>query len=220
MEGVRLVITGDGSHTLWNERLDETYHSRHGALQESRYVFIRQGLARCEKPNIKVLEAGFGTGLNAWLTWQFARTHHKKIDYHTYETFPLPESIWRMLNYATEEEEPQFELLHTAPWNSPSVLSPEFTLVKHHQSLLSASLPAQTFDVIYYDAFAPNRQPEMWTFEVLNHVALTLGSGGQLVTYCAKGQVKRHLRQAGLRVDALPGPPGKREMIRAVKDKG
>jgi tRNA U34 5-methylaminomethyl-2-thiouridine-forming methyltransferase MnmC len=222
MSKIELITTGDGSHSLLNTALDETYHSRHGALQESKYVFIRQGLdfyyEKTKSKNISVFEVGFGTGLNAWLTLQRAQELNTNIIYTSLETFPLPATLWPSLNYAAGSAyEDQFLKLHQAAWNKSEEITPFFTLQKVEQSLQNFETFAKQFDIVYFDAFAPNKQPELWEAPVLGKVAGMLLLDGVFVTYCAKGQLKRDLKSFGLQVESLAGPPGKREMVRASK---
>jgi tRNA U34 5-methylaminomethyl-2-thiouridine-forming methyltransferase MnmC len=215
---IKIIRTGDGSLSLLNVALNETYHSRHGAVQESMHVFIKQGLAPLieKKPkSIEILEIGFGTGLNALLTAAEAIRHHQRVMYTALETFPLKEEWWQALNYPDPHS--LLSKLHSAPWNQSEEIHPVFRLQKVNRSLQMAVLPAATYDLTYFDAFAPGKQPEMWELPMLQKVAAAMKPGGVLVTYCAKGQLKRDLKSLGLIVEALPGPPGKREMIRATK---
>jgi tRNA U34 5-methylaminomethyl-2-thiouridine-forming methyltransferase MnmC len=218
---IQIITTADGSHSLLNTDLDETYHSRHGALQESAYVFIKMGfdffLDQHKAQSINILEIGFGTGLNAWLTLQKAKQTGVVVNYISLENYPLDKSIWSNLNYG-ETDKPSFEKLHEAEWNKPVSIHEKFTLHKIEGNLEHFSFSTFHFNLIYFDAFAPNKQPEMWELPMLKKVCDTLVPGGVFVTYCAKGQVKRDLKSLGLRVENLPGPPGKREMLRAVKN--
>lgn len=216
---IERITTSDGSHSLRNTVLDETYHSAHGALQESRYVFIRQGLeyfaTSDAKEPIRIFEVGFGTGLNALLTLAWANHRQRVISYTTIEPFPLPEKIWADLNYGSLLNDlDSLALLHRAAWGTDVALTPFFRLLKLQENLHDWT-PAAKWDVIYFDAFAPNKQPGMWTVDVLNKVVDAMEPGGVFVTYCAKGQLKRDLRSLGLEVETLPGPPGKKEMVRA-----
>ena len=221
MEGIEIITTGDGSHSLLNTTLNETYHSHHGALQESVHVFIRNGLehfiATTQRKIVNVFEVGFGTGLNAWLTMMWSRDHHVPVHYTTIESFPLPAEVWQNLNYADERGRAEFENIHTANWNEPVGLPDYFTLHKVHDTIQYLDIKESVYDVIYFDAFAPNKQPEMWELQVLSKVTRSLVTGGVLVTYCAKGQVKRDLRSLGLNVETLAGPPGKKEMVRGSR---
>lgn len=217
-----IITTGDGSHSLRNEALNETYHSVHGALQESVHVFIRNGLEHRlqhvhDKP-LSVFEVGFGTGLNALLTANYALDHAVPIVYTSIEAFPVPEEIWRTLNYASSEEaQKKFYSLHEASWETKQTIAAEFHLHKMHTTLEALTLPASSFDVVYFDAFAPNKQPDLWTLPMLEKVAVLLKPGGVFVTYCAKGQLKRDLKSLGLTTETLSGPPGKKEMVRATR---
>lgn len=221
MDDIEIITTADGSHSLRNNRLNETYHSVHGALQESMHVFIRHGLEHyCERhgnQEISILEVGFGTGLNALLTLQFAVKNKIRIRYTTLEPFPLPETLWSKLNYGEQlKAEAYFAALHQAHFNTEVVLVPEFTLVKISQGLQQAPLH-ELSDVVYFDAFAPSVQPDLWVCDALERVIITLKTGGVFVTYSARGQLKRDLLDLGLRVETLPGPPGKKEMVRGTK---
>jgi tRNA U34 5-methylaminomethyl-2-thiouridine-forming methyltransferase MnmC len=221
MENVRLLESGDGSHTLYNAQLDETYHSTHGALTESRHVFIAHGLVPFleKQPEAAVLEIGFGTGLNALLSLEKAVEMGKKITYHTLETFPLPAEVVNGLNYSQYFSPTLFEpflAMHQAPWNGETVISENFLLTKLNTPLQEFS-SSVLFDVIYFDAFAPRKQPEMWSAENMEKAIRNLKKGGIFVTYCATGQLRRDLKTLGLEVEKLPGPPGKREMTRGWK---
>jgi len=220
---VQLIMTGDGSHSLKNEKLNETYHSTHGAIQESMHVFVKKGLEYWTtyfKEAPVVLEIGFGTGLNALLTLEFAESHAQPVCYETLETYPLCLQLAEKLNFASQMQRPDlapfFKKLHEADWNKESQLTPHFTFLKRELSVQDY-VPARQFNLIYFDAFAPSKQPEMWTLEVIKKMADLLVEGGILVTYCAQGQFKRNLKEAGFEVESLPGPPFKKEMVRAVK---
>jgi tRNA U34 5-methylaminomethyl-2-thiouridine-forming methyltransferase MnmC len=220
VSSLKIITTSDGSHSLLNEQLNETYHSVHGALQESLHVFIKHGLdfvAQNQK-TINILEVGFGTGLNALLTAQSAKTNNLTVRYTSLEAFPVEENIWSQLNYVDSPESVAlFEKLHRAKWDQPENISSNFILKKMETTLQEVQLERNHFDLIYFDAFAPNKQPEMWVQPVFRKVADSMKNGGVFVTYCAKGQVKRDLQTVGLEVETLQGPPGKREMVRAVR---
>lgn len=221
---IEIITTSDGSHSLLNTALNETYHSKHGALQESIHVFIKEGLdyflQRKSQKDISVLEVGFGTGLNALLTVQRALDLLDNfIHYTSLETFPVPEEIWSKLNYIDSVGlKEKFNQLHEAAWNEVVPITSNFNLRKLQTSLQQIDF-ASEFDLIYFDAFAPNKQPEMWEIDVLRQVVNAMRADGIFVTYCAKGQLKRDLKSLGLDVETLPGPPGKKEMVRAVKKK-
>lgn len=222
MNRIKIITTADGSHSLLNEGLNETYHSVHGAIAESRHVFIQHGLAffleQNPVPEVRVLEVGYGTALNALLALQFARDNHIQLHYTAVEAMPLAEEIWSVLNYSSElGDHHAFASLHKAPWDRAVEVTPGFTLQKIEARLENTELRTGIFDVIFFDAFAPSKQPEMWTLPILAKVAETVKPGGVFVTYCAKGQLKRDLRTLYKTTETLPGPPGKREMLRAVK---
>jgi len=219
---LKVIKTSDGSDSILNVDLNETYHSVHGAIQESEHVFINAGLqhflAKNSLQEFNILEIGFGTGLNAALTGLALGRTSSHVSYTSLEAFPLKEDIWRTLNHGSKLQAAEFfKKLHEAPWETPSKLSPSFTLLKKEITLQQAVLPANGYHLIYFDAFAPSKQPEMWTFEMLKKITFSLHPTGIFVTYCAKGQLKRDLKQLGLNVETLPGPPGKMEMVRAIK---
>lgn len=224
MYKVKLIETEDGSHSLYVPELNETYHSFHGACHESRHVFINQGLRYwCRqypgKP-VAILEVGFGTGLNVLLTAMEMAHIKQPVSMTTLEPNPLPAEIIAQLNYGklTGNQTGLFQGIHTAPWEQPVPVVAGFTLTKLSQKLEDFTGEA-SFDVIYFDAFAPGKQPGLWTFDVLQKVYNRLHTNGILITYCAKGQFKRDLKAIGFEVDTLQGPPGKKEMVRATRRK-
>lgn len=208
--------TGDGSPTLYLPGLEEHYHSVKGAWTESQHVYIDMGMMHCPKDDIHILEIGFGTGLNAYLTLLAATSAEKKIHYTGIEKFPLGWEIPESMNYT---DDPFFEKIHKAQWERDAEISPCFVLRKLKADFtVYKTQGAPLFDVVYYDAFAPEKQPEMWNPELFCNLHSLMGKGGILTTYCAKGIVRRTLQQAGFCVERLAGPPGgKREIIRAVK---
>lgn len=219
---LQIIKTKDGSVSLLNSELNETYHSIHGARQESMHVFIKEGLKffsdQNKKTPVRILEIGFGTGLNALLTATYAAEHRIGIEYSTLEAFPINESLWQQLNFAQSDKEAEvFFRLHHEPWEQWTEIIPGFMLRKINTTLQLASFDHNYFDLVYFDAFAPNKQPEMWTLPMLQKTIEALTSGGVFVTYCAKGQLKRDLASLGTTVQTLSGPPGKREMIRAIR---
>ncbi|MFM1877013.1 MAG: hypothetical protein RL266_2750 [Bacteroidota bacterium] len=212
-----LITTSDGSQTILNERLGSTYHSRHGALTESNHVFIDNGLRRIiqnGKTNVSILEMGLGTGLNALITSKIALESGIRISYHGLELFPVPKEIWAeyALPSALCIDRPIFESIHGAFWNESVYLNDGFQLTKHHTSLLEFESDLK-FDLVYFDAFEPETQPELWTQHVFEKLFSMMDTGGILTTYCCKGQVRRNMLAAGFMVEKVPGPPGKREMI-------
>jgi tRNA U34 5-methylaminomethyl-2-thiouridine-forming methyltransferase MnmC len=221
MSDLEIITTSDGSFSLLNTQLQETYHSVHGALQESNHVFIGNGFDYFVETNpgkaIRVLDVGIGTGLNALLTLEAAQERHVDVHYTTLETSPLPSSIWSQLNYGTSNVlQKHFCGLHEAPWDKEEKLALHFTLLKINKPVQDVVF-GSFFDLVYYDAFAPSKQPAMWEFAVLKNVADRISKGGVFVTYCAKGQLKRDLRSLGMTVETLSGPPGKKEMVRGLR---
>lgn len=223
MNNVRIITTEDGSHSLIDTTLNETYHSQHGALRESTHVYIDSGLdyfQRTHTPKkIRVLEVGFGSGLNALLAMQWAKLTATPVYYVGIEAFPLPEEIWRKLNYGTcRNAEGDFYHLHELPWGVEHELGADFFFRKEHTSIQDYTAPHLRPQVIFYDAFAPDKQPEMWTPDTLSSVVEMLAPQGVMVTYSAKGQLKRTLKSLGMTVESLPGAPGKKEMTRATRN--
>jgi len=215
------VITQDGSYTIYLREMDEHYHSTHGAIQESMHIYINEGLFQFSGRRISILEIGFGTGLNAFLTCIYARKNNICVDYYSIEKYPLTEPEYKSLNYASgefEEYASVFEKLHSADWNIDFVVDSNFKLHKIHADLTTYQfdLPAKV-DLVYYDAFAPNKQPDLWTDEVISKVSNCVGKDGLIVTYCAKGSVRRAFASAGFQMERLPGPAGKKEIIRGKK---
>jgi len=216
---LEIILTDDGSHTLFVPELGEHYHSVHGAIQESDYIFIKCGLNSSKADPARIFEVGFGTGLNAFLTAIDAPSQNRKILYTTIEKYPLPGSVINALNYKDffcPESGYLFDRIHAGKWNITEDISNTFTLIKIEGDLTKHEIPGN-FDLIYFDAFGPDKQPEMWTDNVFEKISAITVSNGILVTYSAKGTVQRMLKKYGFDVTLLPGPPGKRQIIRAVK---
>ena len=217
-----IITTADGSKTIYIPEWDEHYHSSHGALQEAQHVFINNGLNKQTGDYLTILEMGFGTGLNALLTYFSAEKRQQYIHYIGIEAFPPSEKEIAAMEYDRFSSDPDakrvYEELHTAPWNNALSISEHFVIEKQKCVLEDARVDGGTVDLIYYDAFGPRVQPELWTLEIFELLYKWLAPGGVLVTYCAKGQVKRDLKAVGFLVESLPGPPGKREMTRAIKE--
>lgn len=217
-----LLITGDGSHTLRSNQFAVPYHSTHGALNESKHVFIEMGLRPAISAGVEVvniIEIGFGTGLNALLAWQFADANPEvRINYLALERYPISEADAQELNYPRLLNCPKEEFLrlHSSAWNEEVALSVNFSLNKVEADFFDGlkEIEEGWAQVIFYDAFAPSSQPELWKPEILGLCHRVLDADGVLVTYCAKGQFKRDLKSVGFQVEPLPGPPGKREMTR------
>ncbi len=234
---VEFQVTEDGSHTLFSEMAGQTYHSSHGAVQESRHIFISQLSIKSqqlevseqeliEKSSLSVLEIGFGTGLNALLTAQWASESGVNVEYTTIELYPLGVEVYRELNYGRLlGDEGLFLQLHKADWDAGVVeVTENFTIRKCKSDIVEWLRNAQCtmhnvqlFDVVFFDAFSPDAQPELWTEEVFRNVYALMKTGGVLMTYCAKGDVRRAMLAAGFKVEKLQGPPGKRHILKAGK---
>lgn len=209
-----ITTSSDGSTTIWVPGLDEHYHSIHGALTESLHVFIEAGFKSIDRNPIRILEVGLGTALNARLTYEHAQERQREVDYVGLEKFPLkPEEIEALKNAGMELEVP-FLSAQPGVQTSPGA-GFRFTLLVEDLRMYQAA--PNSFDLIYFDAFAPSAQPELWTLEVFKNMYALCAQGGALVTYCAKGDVKRAMKAAGFEIERLPGPPRKREMTRAWK---
>lgn len=215
------MITEDGSHTIYLPEMDEHYHSVHGAIQESLHIYIEQGLLQTGRKDISVLEIGFGTGLNAYLTYCYALEQNLSLNYIGLEKYPLNEDEYSILNYSDEifpEYSAIFNRLHQAEWGKMNEISTEFMLTKIKADIATFQFnDTPQFDLVYYDAFAPGKQPEMWTDIILQKVAATVKKDGIIITYCAKGTVRRALSDAGFAMERIPGPPGKKEILRGKK---
>lgn len=222
MDDRSIIQTQDGSHSIFSEQFGETYHSKYGAIQESKHVFLDAGFypIALAKKEVRILDIGFGTGLNAFLTLLATEKRDLNVYYEAVEAYPLTLKEAMQLNYSTllglPARQAVFEKLHTADWERSVQVIPCFTL-KKHQALFQDISYQNEFDLIYFDAFAPKAQPELWEYAVLKKMYQALKEGGVLVTYCAKGVVKRTLKEVGFKVKALPGPPGKREMTYCCK---
>lgn len=218
---MKLEQTADGSFTLYVPELDEHYHSVKGALTESQHIFIDMGLKHSQATNPYILEIGLGTGLNCFLTYLTSKETGQAIHYTGIERFPLSEEVIDQLDYATligKGEKEIYQAIHQAAWNKEVLLSPHFSLHKIEGDFTQYSF-LEKYDLIYFDAFAPEKQPEMWEQPLFDMLYELLNPGGILTTYCAKGVVRRMLQAAGFTVERLAGPPGgKREILRATKN--
>ena len=220
----KIIITADGSHSVEIPDMQVAYHSKYGAIQESLHVFIEAGLresVRSERQDpLRILEIGLGTGLNVLLTMIESRKIRERISYTAIEPFPLTDTEFRQLNYCMQLEkqelQPLFEELHSCEWEKDIQIIPGFTVHKIMAGLVNFSTN-QFFNLIYFDAFAPGAQPELWTKEIFEKLFSMMAFNGILVTYCSKGEVRRAMLAAGFSVEKLAGPRGKREMIRARK---
>jgi tRNA U34 5-methylaminomethyl-2-thiouridine-forming methyltransferase MnmC len=222
VQHVELKISGDGSHTLYVPGLNEHYHSVFGAVAESNHIYINAGYKYLREriQTVSILEIGFGTGLNALLTFLETIKDKGHVEYTAIEKRPLDEQVFSQLNYAEMIKMPGaneiFLQLHSSPWDQQIEMGRHFTLHKIHLAVEVYHPEPQSFDLIYFDAFGPDVQPELWSQEVFNKMAFSLKKGGVLVTYSTKGIVKRNLQEAGFSIHKLPGPAGKREILRAT----
>lgn len=220
---LKIIKTSDGSDTIYNSDLNETYHSVHGSVSESKHVYIQNGLDYLLKGNkknhINILEIGFGTGLNLLLTHTYLLNKKKSCFYHTLEPYPLPNEIISELNYVEKVDirsRKLFEFSHSCPQESEVELEKNILLLKSSQTLEKIAL-SREYDIIYFDAFAPSKQPEIWGVSNLKKLYDCLVEGGALVTYCSSGQFKRDIKEVGYTLEVLNGPKGKKEMVRAIK---
>jgi tRNA U34 5-methylaminomethyl-2-thiouridine-forming methyltransferase MnmC len=209
--------TADGSYTLLHEKLGETYHSRNGALTESQYVYVEKGLRSLgEKKSIAILEVGFGTGLNAWLSLQYAQDRRQNIHYTALEPLPLPKTLC-LQPKSNMDQSAEWDLIHDTEWEKQHQLTPYFQLTKMQTTIEAFDGTRDSFDLVFFDAFAPNYQSDIWSLPIFHKLFETMRCSAILVTYCAKGEVRRTLQAVGFLVERLPGPPGKRQMLRASK---
>lgn len=220
---VKRILTADGSHSLFVPGIGEHYHSTYGAISESMHVFIHSGLRQpsLAKKCIQIFEVGFGTGLNAFLTLMDIERDPREVHYTAVETYPLTDNVIRSLNYPEKVlpgSESLFLELHNACWNQETGITKLFSIHKIHKKLEDAELKPGIFDLVYFDAFGPEVQPELWTERIFSKLYNAMKPGGILVTFSCKGSVRRSMRNAGFMVEKLPGPPGKREITRARKN--
>lgn len=217
------ILTADGSYTFFIPELNEHYHSTFGAVQESNHVFINNGLLffRYRNPEIKeinIFEMGFGTGLNALLTWHATRNLNLKINYTTVETYPISIDNIRQLNLKNVFDDSKllsiFEAMHTADWDKKTTYN-KFTLEKKHVDIIDYQ-PCGDFDLVYFDAFAPEIQPDLWNYKIFEKIHESMCHNAVLTTYSAKGIIRRLLSEIGFNVEKIAGPPGKRHVLRAI----
>ena len=218
----KIIKTADGSHTIRIEHWDEQYHSKHGAISESYHVFIDSGLKCVNKKHIAILEMGFGTGLNALISLIEADKISVQINYTAVEAYPVSKKEWLMLNYADQLNAPgydeHFQRMHSSPWSETVRITDNFSLTKLKEDMALVK-KEEEYNLIYFDAFGYRVQPELWDLEVFRNMYHSLKNDGILVTYAAKGVVRRNMQAVGFEVERLPGPPGKREMLRGRKIK-
>lgn len=219
-----LLVSEDGSSTLYNPMFDDTYHSIHGAITESNLVYIQNGFCQAEEnfnSSLNILEIGFGTGLNALLTALACEKLMRKVNYQTIEAFPISIEMIKGLNYPELLNKPfakeYFKSIHQCNWEIPIEINRFFTFWKQKTTLEQAEIIENSMDVVYYDAFGPSKQGEMWTPEILEKVALSVRKKGVFVTYSTNGVLKRVLKSLEFKVEKVQGPPGKREVLKAIK---
>ena len=217
----QIIKTLDGSTTIHLEDWNESYHSKHGAIQEAKHVFIKNGLTVFENKLISILEIGFGTGLNAFITFLEANQKNQKIDYVGVEAYPIDTNELLEMNYVKELKADDFShiflQMHECDWNRKIEITSDFSLTKRKQFFYEID-DQESFDLIYFDAFGYRVQPELWSTEIFQKMYNSLKPNGVLVTYAARGVVKRSMISVGFTVEKLSGPPGKREMFRAIKN--
>jgi tRNA U34 5-methylaminomethyl-2-thiouridine-forming methyltransferase MnmC len=220
-----IIITTDGSHSISIPEMGVTYHSSHGAIRESMHVFIEAGLhyinEKLNQPGaLSIFEMGFGTGLNALLTLSEAEKNQQKIYYETIEPYPLEKSTIELLNYCGQLQrpdlEPLFTLMHDCEWNTIVPVTPYFNFIKKQTNLADFSTN-QPFNIVFFDAFAPDIQPDLWTAAIFEKLYNSMQENAVLTTYCSKSIVRKAMAEAGLKVEKIPGPPHKREIVRAMK---
>ncbi len=219
----QIIETEDNSHTIFDQKTGEHYHSIHGAIQESTHIFIEAGL-KCTKPatqTLNILEIGMGTGLNVLLTLMHSENISKRINYISIELYPIEKEIINQLNYPKLLHKPDLEIgfqnIHNEKWNIPYYLTENIILNKINADFNDLQLTENSFDLVYFDAFSPETQPDLWTDDVFEKLYKSMKNNGLFVTYCAKGIVKRSLKKAGFQIEILAGPKGKRHIIRATK---
>lgn len=215
-----ILTTKDGSTTIHLTDWDESYHSKHGAIQEAYHVFIKSGLSLFEGKSVSILEIGFGTGLNAFITYLEAKKTSQKIDYVGVEAYPVKEEEALQMNYVSElnasDEKDVFEKMHQISWEDKHAISNHFSLTKRKQFFQDIS-DVDSFDLIYFDAFGFRVQPELWSLEIFQKMYAALKPNGVLVTYACRSSIKNAMLECGFKVEKLPGAPGKREMLRGTK---
>jgi tRNA U34 5-methylaminomethyl-2-thiouridine-forming methyltransferase MnmC len=214
-----IIMTSDGSTTIHLPEWEESYHSKHGAIQEAYHVFIKNGLSLFEGKSVSILEIGFGTGLNAFITFLESEKNKQHIDYTGVEAYPISAEEVLSMNYVSELQSESysdvFKEMHESAWEVKTTLSALFSLTKRKQFFHEIE-DVSAFDLIYFDAFGFRVQPELWSLEIFQKMYASLKPNGVLVTYAARGIIKKNMQEAGFKVEKLAGPPGKREMFRAT----
>ena len=221
---LKIIKTGDGSDTLYNKEIDETYHSLHGSVTESKHVYINAGLenflGKNKKQSISILEVGLGTGLNLLLTLKYAKKNNLKIQYHAIEPFPLDNTILKKLNFNNKLEgfdKKVYEKIHHPKNLEPIDLSNNISFTKSITRLEQISFENEKYDLVFFDAFAPSKQPDIWSVENFRIIREAMKKDGIMVTYSSSGKLKKILKELKFKIEKLAGPKGKKEMTRAVK---
>ena len=216
-----LIDTADGSKTIFIPEINEQYHSVNGAITESEYVFINKGFVFQQKKDSVIFEVGFGTGLNALLTAVNAEKNNRKTTYYTIEKYPLAGETIKKLAYGdiiSNEAISIYEKIHSCEWGKTVPISSYFCIHKINADLIEFHFnKTPMFDIIYFDAFGPDKQPEMWTPEIFQKIYTNCSTGAVFVTYSAKGEIRRQLANIGFEIERLSGPPGKKHMLRGIK---
>ncbi|MCW4467857.1 tRNA (5-methylaminomethyl-2-thiouridine)(34)-methyltransferase MnmD [Flavobacterium sp. MFBS3-15] len=216
----QIITTNDGSVTIYLPEMKETYHSRFGAIQEAYHVFIHNGLSLIQGRTVSILEIGFGTGLNAFITYLESVKSGQEIEYTGVEAFPIDAAEAAMLNYVAELKADEFSevftAMHTSKWGEKTYLNNKFKLTKRRQ-FFSDIEDVNAFDLIYFDAFGYHAQPNLWSEEIFRKMYNALTKDGILITYACRTVIKKAMQSVGFQTEKLPGPPGKREMLRAIK---
>lgn len=217
----QIIVTQDGSTSIFLPELNETYHSKFGAIQEARHVFIKNGLSLLNDKSVSILEIGFGTGLNVFITFLEAQKSNQIIRYVGVEAFPVETEIIDQLNYVSELEADAFESvfkeIHLSKWEYENQITTHFKLTKRNQKIEEIS-DSNQYNIIYFDAFGFDVQPELWNETIFKNMFNAMLPNGILVTYACRTSIKKAMLNAGFQVEKLPGAPGKREMLRAIKN--
>ncbi len=220
---LKIIQTSDGSHTIYDESLNETYHSIHGSINESNHVYVNAGLKQfiyeSRKKHVNILEVGFGTGLNFLLLYDFLKKRNIKVDYHTIEPNPLNDSVLEKLNFSKiiGSVDEIFKIIHKSKTDELVEIDKKITFLKSVDTIENIKLKERKYDIIFFDAFAPSKQPDIWSYNNLNKIHSSMGEDSILVTYCSSGKFKKTLHDLGFKVEVLDGPKGKKEMVRARK---
>ena len=220
---LKIIQTSDGSHTIYDESLNETYHSIHGSINESNHVYVNAGLKQfiyeSRKKHVNILEVGFGTGLNFLLLYDFLKKRNIKVDYHTIEPNPLNDSVLEKLNFSKiiGSVDEIFKIIHKSKTDELVEIDKKITFLKSVDTIENIKLKERKYNIIFFDAFAPSKQPDIWSYNNLNKIHSSMSEDSMLVTYCSSGKFKKTLHDLGFKVEVLDGPKGKKEMVRARK---